>query len=421
MINQIFALTVKELKVVFKARGSITGLFLLPITFILVMTVALKGSFEAGSSNNPLMFLVVNQDHGAIASQVISDLEGVKGLSLVEQIDNQPVTRMQAEDLITSGKYSLALVFPDSFSECIQASGNSTNPCTATVSFVEDPAIGAQLLSPVKGMVEGYVEREAMSVQMPSKIQTGIRQAASLLPADQGAIIATLGDKLASQISESNGNLGVDYQVMTPEKYKQTITPTSVEENVPGYTIYGVFFIAATIATSLFREKNEGTFRRLQAAPITRGVLLAGKLLPYYLINLIQIVVMFTVGVVVFHLNLGHDYLTLALLSLTVAATATGLGLLLAALTKNQEQASSTGTLLSILLSVVGGMMVPVWVMPKFMQSLAYFTPHAWALKGFQDVIVRGQGLPEVMPAIGALLLFAIVFWGIGLWRYRFE
>jgi ABC-2 type transport system permease protein len=417
MINQIFALTVKELKVVFKERGSMTALFLLPITFILVMTVALKGVFDTGSNNNPLVFLVVNQDRGSIAAKVITDMRDVNGLSLVEQVDNQAVTRIQADDLITAGKYSLALVFPEDFSKCIENAGNSSSACTATVSFVEDPAIGNQLLSPVKGMVEGYVEREAMYAQMPSRIKMGIDR----LPSSQGAIAASLGGIVAKQLTESYIPLGVEYTITTPEKYKQTVTPTSVEQNVPGYTIYGVFFIAATIATSLFREKNDGTFRRLQSAPISRAVLLTGKMLPYYLINLIQIVLMFAVGVIVFHLNLGHNYLALSLISLAVAATATGLGLMLAALTRSQEQASSMGTLLSVLLSVVGGMMVPVWVMPRFMQSLAYFTPHAWALKGFQDVIVRGQGLEQVLPSIGALLVFAVIFWVIGVWRFRFE
>jgi ABC-2 type transport system permease protein len=270
-------------------------------------------------------------------------------------------------------------------------------------------------------MVEGYVDREVLYAQMPSKIKVGIDLAVAQFPSNQGAIAASLGGIVAGQLSESKTPLGVEYTVVTPEKYKQTFFPTSVEQNVPGYTIYGVFFIAATIATSLFREKNEGTFRRLQSAPISRAVLLTGKMLPYYLINLIQIVLMFTVGVVVFHLNLGHDYLALILISLAVAATATGLGLMLAALTKTQEQASSIGTLISVLLSVVGGMMVPIWVMPKFMQSLAYFTPHAWALKGFQDVIVRGQGLEQVLPSIGVLLIFAVIFWAIGVWRFRFE
>lgn len=422
MFNQVSALIVKELKVVFKEHGSMVGLFLLPITFILVMTVALQGVFDAGSSDNPLVFLVVNQDQGQIAEKIITDLRKVKGLSLVEQMNGQSFSRSQAEDLITTGKYSLALVFPVNFSDSIVAAVNSNDSLdTATVSFITDPAVGAQLLSPVKGMVEGYVEREALQAQMPLKINADLNQYAAKLSISQATAIHSLGEIFSSQLVQSNEHIGVTYEITSPAKFKQLRTPTSVEQNVPAYTIYGVFFIAATIATSLFREKNEGTFRRLQAAPMQRAVLLIGKMLPYYLINLVQILLMFAVGVIFFHLNLGQDYVPLVLLSLVTAATATGLGLLLAALAKTQEQASSLGTLISVLLSAVGGMMVPVWVMPKFMQSLAFFTPHAWALKGFQDVIVRGQGLAAVLPSMGMLLIFAIFFWGIGLWRFHFE
>jgi ABC-2 type transport system permease protein len=185
--------------------------------------------------------------------------------------------------------------------------------------------------------------------------------------------------------------------------------------------MFGVFFIMQTIATGLHREKIEGTFRRLQSAPISAFALLAGKLLPYYLINLLQIALMFTIGVLVFGMSLGHDPLALFLLSLATAAAATGLGLLIASFTRTPEQASSLGTLFSVILPAVGGMMVPTYVMPHFMQTASLITPHAWALNGYQALIVRGQGLPDILPIIGVLLLFALLFWGLALRTFRFE
>jgi ABC-2 type transport system permease protein len=97
------------------------------------------------------------------------------------------------------------------------------------------------------------------------------------------------------------------------------------------------------------------------------------------------------------------------------------MGFMLAAIGKTQEQVGSLGALIAVVMAAVGGMMVPTSVMPAFMQMISHFTPHAWALSGYQDVIVRGLGVADILPAVGMLLVFALVFWGVGIWRFRFE
>jgi ABC-2 type transport system permease protein len=319
----------------------------------------------------------------------------------------------------------VAVVFPYDFSQQILAGALDSEAIASKVSFVVDPTLGTEFLSPVRGMVEGYISREAAIAQSPEKTKAGTDQIAASLPPQQAPLLQTLGDQFGKQIVESQStsehNLGVEYEVVSPARFKVEKTPTSAEQNVPGYTIYGVFFIISTIASAIFRERNEGTFRRLQAAPLSKANMMIGKLLPYYLINLLQIVIMFAIGVLVFHIGLGHDPVALILVSLASALTATGMGFMLAALGKTQEQAGSLGTLLAVVMAAVGGMMVPTSVMPHFMRALSQFTPHAWALTGFQDVMVRGLGVMEILPVVGMLLVFALGFWAVGIWRFRFD
>jgi ABC-2 type transport system permease protein len=425
MLNQIFSMTIKEFKVLLRDRGAFTGLFILPIAFILVMTMALQGVFDTGSSSHPIDLLVVNQDQGTIATKVIADMAKISGLALVEQQNGQPVTKTLAEGLITARSYSIAVVFPADFSSSILKAADDPSTNKAIVTFIADPAVGSQLLSPTRGMIEGFIEREASVAQAPLRTMQGINQIASGAPSGQAASIVDLGTRLAAAISNTQSTsdqaLGVDTQVVAPANYAQVHTPNSAEQNVPGYTIYGVFFIITTISTSLFREKNEGTFRRLQAAPISQAALLAGKLLPYYLINLIQIALMLAIGMVVFHIGLGNYPLALVPLAMATAFTATGLGLLITSLGKTQEQVGSLSTMLTIVLSALGGMMVPVYVMPSFMQKLSLAIPQAWALRGLQDVIVRGQGMEAVLPVVGVLMGFAMVFWALAMWRFKFD
>ncbi|MDH5506254.1 MAG: ABC transporter permease, partial [Anaerolineae bacterium] len=149
--------------------------------------------------------------------------------------------------------------------------------------------------------------------------------------------------------------------------------------------------------------------------------LLVGKLLPFYMVNLVQVASMFLVGVLVFDMNLGHAPMALVAVTLATAAAATGLGLLVAALGKTPEQIGGISTMLALTLAAIGGMMVPTFVMPEFMQQLSKISPHNWALAGYQDVIVRGLGMNAVMLEVGVLAGFAAVFFGFAVWRFRFE
>lgn len=72
-------------------------------------------------------------------------------------------------------------------------------------------------------------------------------------------------------------------------------------------------------------------------------------------------------------------------------------------------------------LAVLGGCFIPRWVMPDWLQTLGLVTPHAWGVDAYQDLMVRGYGLWQVLPKTGVLLAFAALFFGLGAWRFRFE
>jgi len=111
--------------------------------------------------------------------------------------------------------------------------------------------------------------------------------------------------------------------------------------------------------------------------------------------------------------------LAFAAISVAASLSATGLGLLIASLARTNEQLGGLGTLLVVTMAALGGVMVPRSVMPEAMKTLGWITPHAWALSAYQDVLVNGAGLGAILPALGALLAFAGVFFGIAVWRFR--
>ncbi|MBN2044140.1 MAG: ABC-2 transporter permease [Anaerolineales bacterium] len=426
MLRQIIAITIKDWQVLVRDRGGMVSLFLMPIMFILVMSAAQQGMYEVADKDNPLQILVVNNDAGQYAGEAVTALEGVEGIEAVTSYDGKITTREYAEELIVDNIFDVAVVFPADFSERVLAAATDEFVEPALVSFIADPATSYQFLAPIRGALEGFIREQAAYAQMPLRLESGFDSLAAQVPEQQAPFVQEVGSLFLQGIKSddsavSTGSLGIEFEQTAPAAYKATQFPTSAEQNVPGYTIFGVFFIIQVLAGSILQEKQKGTFRRLLVAPLSQVALLLGKLLPYYLINLVQVASMFAIGHFFFGMNLGNAPGGMILITLATAAAATGLGLLVATLGKTPEQIGGLSTMLALTLAAVGGMMVPVFTMPEIMQTISKISPHNWALSGYQDVIVRGLGLSDVLFESAVLGGFALIFFLFAVWRFRFE
>lgn len=330
MIHRMMAITFKELKVLLRDRQALALLFIMPIFFILVMSFALEGVFEAGSKSHPIKILVVHQPGCLLAEQAISDLKRIEGFVLMETHEGRPLTSEVAEQLIQQKIYPLALLFPEGFTEKLMKDAKAPKEREATVYLMSDPAMNAQLLASVKGTIAGVIEQRAFLAYLSHHSQSMV-----------GAPPTVEGE-----IRQSRVNLIHTF----PKPYRSERRPTATEQNVPAYTIFGVFFIVLTLASSFLKEKQDGTFQRILSAPLSKATLLIGKLLPYYIVNLIQTALMFCIGVLVFGIRLG-SFPALVIVSLALAASANGLGLLVAALGRTEAQVNGLSVLLAVTLS----------------------------------------------------------------------
>jgi ABC-2 type transport system permease protein len=417
VIRRIHALVVKELQVLWQDRPALALLFVMPAFFIVVMSFALDSVFEAGTERHPLVVLTANDDDGPVAARVLLELRRAPGIELVTTWEGAPLNAARAEELVGARRFPIALVLPAGLSR--QAAG-SEGP--AVVSLIVDPATSRALVAPVRGAVEGVLRGAVLVERMPRELRAALeRWAAEQLdgppPGDMlDGLERTVAERLRSVDAQAFAAVSIEHPRDTAMRQR----PTATQQSVPAYTIFGVFFIALTLATSFVRERADGTMTRLRISPLSGPALLFGKLLPYYLVNLAQIAAMFAVGVMLFGVELG-DPVGLLAVSLALAAASTGLGLLIATFGHTEAQVGALAVSSSITLAALGGMMVPAFVMPGAMQRLALCTPHSWALAGYHDVMLRGAGLGAVMPSVLALLGFAAAFFIVAALRFRFR
>ena len=208
----------------------------------------------------------------------------------------------------------------------------------------------------------------------------------------------------------------------SPGAHKPQDPISGFQVTVPANAVLFGFFIVITVALSFASEKRTGTWRRVLAAPVPRWKALVGTLVPYYLIGLVQLGFLFGIGAAGFGMTIAGSVAALVVMSMAVVLCAVCLGLAFASLGGSERQIGGVGSMVLLVMALLGGCMFPRLLMPPALQSIGHIVPHSWALDGYYAILVKpGTGLADVAPSIGALLGFAAVFATFGVWRFRFE
>jgi ABC-2 type transport system permease protein len=198
-----------------------------------------------------------------------------------------------------------------------------------------------------------------------------------------------------------------------------------VQQNVPAWLIFGMFFVVLPISALFIVERRDGTLARLVSQRVPFPMLLAGKVGPFFVINLAQAALMLAAGRFLVPW-LGGESLTLParwdLLAAVAACTslaAIGWGLLVAVASRTLEQATVIGGVGNILAAALGGIMVPRFVMPESMQAWAGLSPMAWALDGFHAVILRQGSAADIIAPCSRLLALAAALLAAAFWLHQ--
>lgn len=220
---------------------------------------------------------------------------------------------------------------------------------------------------------------------------------------------------IVGQASAQGGANAV--QALTAGK---AISINSFDQIVPGYSVFFALFSINAVAGTILQEKEDGTFRRLLIAPVSRFSLLGGKMLAQFLLTLLQLSILFTIGYFAFHLDIPN-WFSLALLLIGTSFAATGLGLILVSVVKTRRQLNPVVTLVVLLTSAIGGAWWPLFIEPSWMQQIAKIGITAWAMEGLNGVMLFGKDFTQILPDILGLLAYGLICFVIATRLFRFQ
>jgi len=407
-MHKLWASTYKEFLLITRDVGGLAVLFLMPVLLVVVITTIQDNSFKS-IQETKLPILVVDNDKGPVSDDILNNL----AQSNLFQVDTD-TSETHAKNQVSLGKYQLAIVIPKNLSTDLELKINeNVDAILAKFSDNEEniPSVKSKL-EPKE--VKLYFD-PATQQSFKSSVRSNIDKMVSKIETE--TIYKTFQEQLTDDPSEEifETERFISFTEIVPTKGDETLIPNSTQHNIPAWTLFAIFFIILPLAINMVKEKNQGTFVRLRTNPVSYATVLGGKTLIFLAISLLQFAVMVVVGIFLFpliglpKLDISGRLPLLFVVAFFAGLAAVGLGLLLGTIAKTQEQSAPFGATFVVILAAIGGVWVPVFAMPKFMQVLSHLSPMNWGLNAFYDVFLRNAGFIELLPEIAKLFIFFLL------------
>ena len=417
-MKPILALIKKDYKLFWHDKPAVSLTFLVPAVLIFIF-----GSIFGRPSSGPTGIKIgfINNSDSKIAAKLESVLDTTAAFRLIKNYTDEKGNTIKfdtnsVKEYVRKGDAPAALVIPaDAFTD------TSTG---FKLRFYYDPKNDIEMQ-----VIEGLMTKNIMS-QMPSLFLSSMQNRAK----------ATLGKvtgqqfnrKIAKVISEyynvdtskimnwtkldfsdsmlsDSASKGSSFftnllQMDKVQLVGKDINNPNATRSVGGWAIMFLLFTITASSTSLFDEKKSGVVLRILSAPVSRVQILWSKYLYNISLGVIQLLVLFLIGYIIFDIDIFSNFFNLLLIIISAAAASTAFGMLLAAFSKTASQANGLGTFLILTMSAIGGAWFPTFILPPFIQILSKGTLVYWSIEGFMDVLWRNSGTLDILPIVGILL-----------------
>lgn len=440
----ILTLLRKDIRLFMRNKVAFGLTFIVPIVLIYVFG-SVFGVNRSSSGPVGVPLAVVSQTDAAVAAAITDGLRAESSFKVIttwaDANDQQiPLTEERVRELIHDNKLRFALVFPpdtisdESFGLKLKFLNNPRNEIeTQTVNGLLQKVIFTSaptaLMDGLRKRATNFIGAEQADTFYTNLAHTvaesfGLDPAAVKADMDAGNLVLgppsdNAADDTASASPTTANFIDELIQIDNQQLAGANVKSPGATRVVGGWAIMFLLFSVSGASTALFEEKQAGIFHRLLASPVRRSHILWSKYLFNTLMGIVQLIVLFLAGQLMFGIEV-LPHLPSLLVVVTVASIAcTAFGMLLSSIASNPAAASGLATFLILTMSSIGGAWFPTSFMPEFIQSISKLTLVYWSMEAFLAVLWAQKPLIEILPTLGVLLGMAAVVTSFSLWRFN--
>lgn len=405
MLYKLWRSFIKEIQLLKRDSGGIVIIFLMPLLLIITITLIQDSTFKnLEGSKIPILF--VDNDGSDISKSIKSEFENSKTFELVTNFKEK-----DAEKAVFAGDYQMAIVIPENLTKDLNSNIDAKVQTIVSSFGLETDSTAAKTTSAKAKDIHLYFD-PATNTSFKNSVMNAVSK--MVFQIENKKIYKAFQDQLGTEDNlEESKNL-ISFKEITPNKGDKEIIPNSVQHNVPAWALFAIFFIVVPLSINLVKEKSQGTSVRVRVSPTPYYIHILGKTFTYLIICIIQFLLMVAVGIWLFpymdlpQFDVSGKMFHLLIVTLFAGLAAIGFGILLGTVANTQEQSAPFGATSVVVLAAIGGIWVPVFLMPEFMQKIAQFSPMNWGLNAYYDIILRNSGIGEIAKELIFLFLFYI-------------
>ncbi|HVI43276.1 MAG TPA: ABC transporter permease [Chitinophaga sp.] len=403
----------KEWQLLLRDRMGLTLLFVMPLVLITVMALIQDAPFK-DYQEVKFDILAVDNDHGRLGRYIREGLEKSGQFNIIDSLEGQSLTAGKARELVNDGKYKVGIIVPEGSTAAIVSNANrivndisqrmgmsialpvKKNPDSLNVIIYFDPAAKKAFKGAIHQAIDNFLTQVETDFLL-NRIKQQLRR--------KDTTATTESDTLAIRLQA----VGLKEYATGSQKQADVIS-NSVQHNVPAWSIFAMFFIVIPIAGNMIREREDGSLLRMKLIPGSYLTVLAGKMIFFVGICVLQFYLMMLVGIYIMPLLdlpmlvMGQHQGASLLVAAGIGLAATAYGILIGTLFKTPNQALNFGAISIVILSAIGGIWIPLEVMPAKMQLIGHLSPLSWGLDAINDIYLRNGDIAYVWKNVVLLI-----------------
>jgi len=406
---RLFATIVKEMLVLSRDKSGLAILFIMPVALVTIMALIQDAPFR-DYQEMKIPALIVNKDNGELGKKIVQGLSDSKMFDITFSDSSSAYVK----SMMQSGEFEMAIVIPENTGRELESKVNDfVNETLVSLGVAETNSVQPDSAG-TKNRIEVYF-KPGIKPSFKNMVMSSVKEVSSKLESE--SLLATFRNTLQTEntdtaAQEKEFGEFISFDIIQTNANEEKHQLNSVQHNVPAWTLFGMFFIVISLAGSIIREREDGSYTRILTMPGSYLTVLGGKIISYLGVCLMQCLLMLGVGTTLLpliglpELVIGNNMTAIAASALCSGLAATGYGVLVGTLFNTHQQSSTFGSVSVVILAALGGIWVPVFVMPEPVQAIAEFSPLYWGLNAFQLTFLGEGSLAPVSGYLYKLLLF---------------
>ncbi len=401
-----------------------------------ILIAAFFGSVLGGAPRKAIRIpiAVTDLDASAVSGKIVAAIEADTTFE-VQKLDEEA-----ARDLVRRGKSRAAIVLPKGFGETAAKALFRRDIPKPEVTVHYDPS-QSTTLALVKGLLAQHamqaVSQSAFSpaegLKLIADSRGDVEKSTTMKPESKQDYLS-LFDSLerlqkrsaADPNAAKAGGAAGGFQMPFATKEIEVTSGENRKYNAYAHAFAGmgvqfVLFMGVELGMGLLLMRRQGIWKRLRAAPITRGTLLGSRIVSGTVIAFVLMLGIYAAGIAAFEVRIEGSVAGFIGVLLAFGLLTATFGLLIAALGGSPEATRGIAIVATLLMVMLGGAWVPTFVFPDWLQAATRVMPTRWAIDGLAAMSWRGLGIETALAPIGVMLAFSVAFAGLALARFRWE